>query len=225
MKNLLKSSIVTSILLLVLGILLVFESEATIFTISYIVGAILICAGAFALIRFFTKSKNATSIMGLDVLYGIVTIILGCLIIKNPGAIGSLLPIVLGIAIIVSSANKIQYAFNLKNSDNDLWKTTMIISVIGTICGVVLLFNPFAGAVLLMRIVGIFIIVYAILDAVSTFIIKKNVEEFKNVIESQSAKVKEADIVEEKETDEKANKKKNAKNVKKGKRKNNNEEK
>ena len=209
MKNLLKSSIVASILLLVLGILLVFESEATIFTISYIVGAILICAGAFALIRFFTKSKNATSIMGLDVLYGIVTIILGCLIIKNPGAIGSLLPIVLGIAIIVSSANKIQYAFNLKNSDNDLWKTTMIISVIGTICGVVLLFNPFAGAVLLMRIVGIFIIVYAILDAVSTFIIKKNVEEFKNVIES--ARVEEADVVEEKETEEKTSKKKKTK--------------
>lgn len=212
MKNLLKSSIVTSILLLVLGILLVFESEATIFTISYIVGAILICAGAFALIRFFTKSKNATSIMGLDVLYGIVTIILGCLIIKNPGAIGSLLPIVLGIAIIVSSANKIQYAFNLKNSDNDLWKTTMIISVIGTICGVVLLFNPFAGAVLLMRIVGIFIIVYAILDAVSTFIIKKNVEEFKNVIES--ARVEEADVVEEKETEEKTSKKKKTKKTK-----------
>lgn len=212
MKNLLKSSIVASILLLVLGILLVFESEATIFTISYIVGAILICAGAFALIRFFTKSKNATSIMGLDVLYGIVTIILGCLIIKNPGAIGSLLPIVLGIAIIVSSANKIQYAFNLKNSDNDLWKTTMIISVIGTICGVVLLFNPFAGAVLLMRIVGIFIIVYAILDAVSTFIIKKNVEEFKNVIES--ARVEEADVVEEKETEEKTSKKKKTKKTK-----------
>lgn len=212
MKNLLKSSIVASILLLVLGILLVFESEATIFTISYIVGAILICAGAFALIRFFTKSKNATSVMGLDVLYGIVTIILGCLIIKNPGAIGSLLPIVLGIAIIVSSANKIQYAFNLKNSDNDLWKTTMIISVIGTICGVVLLFNPFAGAVLLMRIVGIFIIVYAILDAVSTFIIKKNVEEFKNVIES--ARVEEADVVEEKETEEKTSKKKKTKKTK-----------
>lgn len=212
MKNLLKSSIVASVLLLVLGILLVFESEATIFTISYIVGAILICAGAFALIRFFTKSKNATSVMGLDVLYGIVTIILGCLIIKNPGAIGSLLPIVLGIAIIVSSANKIQYAFNLKNSDNDLWKTTMIISVIGTICGVVLLFNPFAGAVLLMRIVGIFIIVYAILDAVSTFIIKKNVEEFKNVIES--ARVEEADVVEEKETEEKTSKKKKTKKTK-----------
>lgn len=144
--------------------------------------------------------------MGLDVLYGIVTIILGGLIIKNPGAIGSLLPIVLGIAIIVSSANKIQYAFSLKNGDNDLWKTTMVISVVGTICGVVLLFNPFAGAVLIMRIVGIFIIIYAILDAVSTFIIKKNVEEFRNVI--SSAKVEEADIVEEKETKEKPKKSK-----------------
>ena len=186
---------------------MVFESEATIYTISYIVGAILICAGAYALIRFFTNSKKTTnSIMGLDVLYGIVTIILGGLIIKNPGAIGSLLPIVLGIAIIVSSANKIQYAFSLKNGDNDLWKTTMVISVVGTICGVVLLFNPFAGAVLIMRIVGIFIIIYAILDAVSTFIIKKNVEEFRNVI--SSAKVEEADIVEEKETKEKPKKSK-----------------
>lgn len=212
MRNLIKSSIVTSILLLVLGILLVFESEATIFTISYIVGAILICAGAFGLIRFFTNSKNTTSILGLDVLYGVVTIILGCLIIKNPGAIGSLLPIVLGIAIIVSSANKVQYAFNLKNSDNDLWKTTMIISVIGTICGVVLLFNPFAGAVILMRIVGIFIIVYAILDAISTFIIKKNVEQLKNVIES--TRVEEAEVVEEKETDKKAKKKKKNKKQK-----------
>ena len=88
----------------------------------------------------------------------------------------------------------------------------MIISVIGTICGVVLLFNPFAGAVLLMRIVGIFIIVYAILDAVSTFIIKKNVEEFKNVIES--ARVEEADVVEEKETEEKTSKKKKTKKTK-----------
>lgn len=212
MKNLLKSSIVTSILLLTLGILLVFESEATIYTISYIVGAILICAGAYALIRFFTNSKKTTnSIIGLDVLYGIVTIILGGLIIKNPGAIGSLLPIVLGIAIIVSSANKIQYAFSLKNGDNDLWKTTMVISIVGTICGVVLLFNPFAGAVLIMRIVGIFIIIYAILDAVSTFIIKKNVEEFRNVI--SSTKVEEADIVEEKETKE--NKKKSKKSTKK----------
>ncbi len=210
MKNLLKSSIVSSILLLILGILLVFESEATIFTISYIVGAILICAGAYALIRFFTNSrKNYISIMGLDVLYGIVTIILGGLIIKNPGAIGSLLPIVLGIAIVVSSANKIQYAFSLKNSDNDLWKTTMIISLIGTICGVILLFNPFAGAVLIMRIVGIFIIVYAILDAISTFIIKKNVEEFKNAIDSETIVVEEADVISEKENDDKKKKRKN----------------
>lgn len=213
MKNLLKSSITTSLLLLILGILLVFESEATIFTISYIIGAILICAGVYALIRFFTNSKkDSNSAIGLDVLYGVVTIILGGLIIKNPKAIGSLLPIVIGIAIIVSSANKIQYAFSLKNSDNDLWKTTMVISIIGTICGVVLLFNPFAGAVLLMRLVGIFIIVYAVLDVISTFIIKKNVEGFRNSIDSESVRVKEADVVDEKDNDDKKSKKKKSSN-------------
>lgn len=196
MKNFFKSSIFTSILLFILGILLVFESEVTITTISYIIGAILIAAGVFALVRFFSRKENVSSGIGLDVLYGVVTIILGILIVTNPHAIAKILPIVLGIAIIISSSNKLQYAFTLKNNNNDLWKTTMIIAIVSTICGVVLLFNPFAGAVLIMKIVGIFIIIYSVLDFVSTVIIKKNVNEFKNVIDSQTTV--EAEVVYEK---------------------------
>ena len=177
--------------------LLIFQSEVTITTISYIIGAALIALGVLALIRFIKSAKNITEMnFNLDIIYGLVTVILGIVIITNPKAIASILPIVLGIAIVINSASKLQYAFILKNDNNDMWKTTMIIAIVSAICGVVLLFNPFAGAVLIMKIVGIFIVVYSVLDIVSTVIIKKNVDEFKTVIDS--VEVEEAEIVEEK---------------------------
>ena len=209
MKLVFKSSIGTSILLLVLGLLLIFQSEATIVTISYVIGGILIAAGVLAIIRFIKNSKEQANTFNLDILYGLVTVILGIIVITNPHAIASILPIVLGIAIIISSSSKLQYAFVLKNDQNDMWKTTLVIAIISTICGVVLLFNPFAGAVLIMRIVGIFILVYSILDIVSTIIIKKNVNDFKTAIDSID--IKEAEIIEEEEKNPKDKKKKNKK--------------
>lgn len=197
MKTIFKSSICASIVLMILGLLLIFQSEATITTISYIIGAALIALGVLAIIRFIKSAKNITEMnFNLDIIYGLVTVILGIVIITNPKAIASILPIVLGIAIVINSASKLQYAFILKNDNNDMWKTTMIIAIVSAICGVVLLFNPFAGAVLIMKIVGIFIVVYSVLDIVSTVIIKKNVDEFKTVIDS--VEVEEAEIVEEK---------------------------
>ena len=197
MKTFFKSSICASIILMILGLLLIFQSEVTITTISYIIGAALIALGVLALIRFIKSAKNITEMnFNLDIIYGLVTVVLGILIITNPKAIASILPIVLGIAIVINSASKLQYAFILKNDNNDMWKTTMIIAIVSAICGVVLLFNPFAGAVLIMKIVGIFIVVYSVLDIVSTVIIKKNVDEFKTVIDS--VEVEEAEIVEEK---------------------------
>ena len=191
---------------------MIFQSEATIVTISYVIGGILIAAGVLAIIRFIKNSKEQANTFNLDILYGLVTVILGIIVITNPHAIASILPIVLGIAIIISSSSKLQYAFVLKNDQNDMWKTTLVIAIISTICGVVLLFNPFAGAVLIMRIVGIFILVYSILDIVSTIIIKKNVNDFKTAIDSID--IKEAEIIEEEEKTPKDKKKKNKKSKK-----------
>lgn len=213
MKNFFKSSIFTSIVLFVLGLLLIFESEATITTISYIIGAILMAAGTFAFVRYIRNNKIGFETSELDVLYGIVTIVLGIIVVTNPHAIASIIPIVLGIAIIISSAIKIQYAFDLKNCDNDMWKTTMVIAIISTICGIVLLFNPFAGAVLIMRIVGIFILIYSVLDIISTLIIKKNVDEFKTIVEAEIIEETE-DATSNDEIDEKESSKKTSKNKK-----------
>ena len=206
MDNLLKkffaSSLVTSITLLLLGLLLIFQSEITIISISYI-----IALGILGIIKFI-KDLNNEYKEELNIVYGVVTIILGILVIKNPHAIASILPIVIGIGIIINSATKLQYAFELKAINNSLWKSTLIISIISTIFGVILLFNPFKGAVFLTKIVGILIALYAILDIISTFSIRNNVREIHKTLEET---IKDADVIEEKEDKKETKDKKKSK--------------
>lgn len=214
MNKFFKSSIITSIILIILGLLLIFESETTIISISYIIGSILLAIGVVAIINFIRKI-NANINDRLDIVYGIPTIILGILIITNPHAIASIIPFVLGIGIIISSANKLQYSLELKQNNNNLWKAGMVIAIISSICGVILLFNPFKGAVLFTKIAGIFITVYAILDITSTITIRKSV---KNIHDMIDRTVVEAEIIEEDEKETINKKVKKTKNKSKNRR-------
>ena len=145
MKKFFRSSLLTSLFLIALGLLLIFQSDAVIYSISYIIGGTLIAIGVLAIIKFIQNTNNEQK-AELDIVYGIVSVILGIIVIKNPQAIASIIPAILGISIVISSATKLQYAFELKANGNNLWKTTMVISIISTLCGIVLLFNPFKAA-------------------------------------------------------------------------------
>ncbi len=211
MKKFLRSSIITSVILIILGLLLIYRSENTIMTISYIIGGVLIAIGALALIRYVKNGESPALRNELDIVYGIVTVIFGMTIIKNYQAIASIIPAVIGIAIIISSAGKLNYAFQLKADENRLWKTTMVISIISTLCGVVLLFNPFEAMLGIMKIIGVFIIIYAILDIISTLAIKSSFTKIRKVMEET---ITDAEIISE---DELSTKAKNNKKYKKNK--------
>ena len=204
MSKLFKSSIISSIALIILGLLLFFQAETTIISISYIIGAVLIAIGVLSGIRFVGGLNNNNQ-NELDIIYGIVCVVLGILIITNPTAIAGAIPIVIGVIIVLNSVIKLHYSLELKESKNELWKSTMIMSVIMTICGIILLFNPFAGAVFITKIIGALIVVYAALDIASTIVIKKNVTKLRNAIEE---KIVDADVVEDKTNKEETKKKK-----------------
>ncbi len=188
-----KSSIVSSIILIAFAILLIVQSEATIITISYIIGGILIAIGVMAELKYLKNMKEmATS---LDVIYGIACIILGILVIQNPEAIASIIPLIIGVIIIINSAIKLQYSLELRKQENELWFSTLLLSIIMTICGIVLIFNPFEGAIVLTRIVGVCILIYAVLDLVSTFVIRNT---FKKIHEEINKKmIEDAEVLDE----------------------------
>ena len=221
MKKFFRSSLISSIILMIIGVLLILQSEITIITISYLIGTLLIAMGAIAIIKFI-KNINNVNREELDIFYGVVTIILGVIVVYNPEAIASIIPIIIGIGIIINSATKLQYAIELKQSLNSQWKTTVIISIISAVCGVILICNPFKGAVVIMQIIGGFIVAYSILDIISTITIKKNFAAIHNAIDGN---INDAEVVEEenvelnqneepKKTDNNKSKKNNKKNRK-----------
>ena len=163
----------------------------------------------FTLINYF-RNINSSFAKELDIIYGIVSIVLGVLIIKHPKAIASVIPLIIGAVIIISSAAKLQYSLDLRKNKNDLWKVTMGISVLTILCGTLLIFNPFAGAVYLTKIVGVLIFVYALLDIISTLTLKNTVSQIHTAIEE---KIVEAEITEE--NDDEVEEKKEKKTTKK----------
>ena len=208
MKKFLKSSIITSAILIVLGVLLILQSETTIMMISYIIGGVLVAIGALALIRYVKNGESPALRNELDIVYGIVTIIFGIIIVQNYQAIASIIPAVIGIAIIISSAGKLNYAFQLREDESRMWKTTMVISIISTICGVILLFTPFKAALGIMKIIGVFIIIYSVLDLVSTVAIRSSVIKIQKAVEET---ISDAEIISEEESKSKKRKKKQKK--------------
>ena len=200
MTKLLKASVWSSIALIVLGFLLIFYSEVTIISISYVIGGILIAIGVIALLKYISNiNKDIKN--EIDIVYGIGTIILGIIVISNPKAIASIIPFVLGVLIVINSTAKIDYSFKLRKNKNHLWVSTLIVALIALICGVLLIFNPFAGAKFITKVIGIILVVYAVLDIVSTIRISKELKETFGKVKDEKKKIKdsvpEAEVVED----------------------------
>ena len=203
-SNVIRTSVICSLALIALGILLIVKSEATIMTISYVIGGILIALGVLAEFNYFKEQKYSNNEYDLDIVYGIVSIILGVIVIKNPEAIGSIIPLIIGVLIIANSVVKLEYSLELKKEDNELWISTLVLSIIMVICGVLLIFNPFKGAVFLTRVVGVFILIYAILDLISTFVIKNTLDNIQKEIKEN---IPDAKVIEEKANNKEKTKK------------------
>ena len=204
-KKVIWPSLISSIFLLLLGLLLFFKSGATLIGISYLVGGVLIALGVIAIINFLRNSSKDIFVE-LNIVYGIVSIVAGIFLVTVPEFIGSIIPIVVGIAVIISSSFKIQQALVLKNLGSKYFAPSIIMAIMCLICGVVILFNPFTSAVVVTQIIGLFMIIYAVLDIINSFILKKSsnisVEISTNRRAKKGKKAKTAKVIKEIDKDD-----------------------
>ena len=172
-KRVIWPSIVSSIFLFLFWLLLFLKSGETLIAISYFVGALLIAIGVIALIGFL-KNSTTDVFNQLNIAYGVISIIAGIFLITAPEIIGSAIPIIVGVAVIISSSMKIQQSMVLKNIGSNYFLASMITSVLCLVCGVVLLFNPFKSAVVVTKAIGLFMMIYGVSDLINTIILKKS---------------------------------------------------
>ena len=169
-------SLATSIIFVIVGLFLFIKPNTTISIISYTVGGVLLFVGLINVYKYFT-SESKYNMFSFDLAYGVLLVIAGLFLIIDTSIFAKIINIIVGIWIIVNSITKFQYGFVLKKAQNSDWLYTILVSLLTFAWGIILLLNPLEGALKITQIIGIFIIVYAMLDIMDNFIIRKNIND------------------------------------------------
>lgn len=178
--KIMNTTIGTSILFILLGVFLYLRPDLANKTIGYILGALILIAGASGILNHISN-KNGLKIFKFDLIFAVLSFILGLFIIINPFSVMNFLTIGLGIWFLISGVLRLSYSFDLKKHKENYWLLTFVISIIKIIFGIMLIFNPFASGILLTEILGLFIIAFGLLNVVETFLYKRNIKSIKKI--------------------------------------------
>lgn len=179
LKRVFGLNIITSIVFLILGMFLIFRAEGTISLISSIIGIILILNGGFSLIQYFRIRTAST--FRVDLIYGIIAVIAGFVLILNPEAILSVIPFILGIYFVGNGIMNLKYAIDVKNYRNNSSVVSFVSPILMILCGILLIANPFGGVVTVTKLIGIFLVVYSVIDIINYLCIHKGVKELEKL--------------------------------------------
>lgn len=168
LKSMFRTSVIVSLALIIVGIFLIVSPETTLSFVSYGTGIILLITGLIPTINFFINKENQ-KYLDISFIFGIIFIIVGIVIIINPKIVASIVPLLIGIWMIINGVIKLYYSILINKTVKSI--SSIIISLLILVCGLLLVLNPFGGAVTLTIIIGIFLVVYSVLDLAECIII------------------------------------------------------
>jgi len=170
-NNFFKSTIATSICLLILGLVFLIKPDTVISVIAYIIGAILIVLAVNNLLKYVKEKEN-----GMYLGLGIIFLIGAIFVIFKYEMIVSIIPFILGIFVIINSSLKVPYVIELKMMKNDKYIVLLISTILSLAIGLFLIFNPFTSTLTITRIIGFFLILYSGIDIYQTILVKKELK-------------------------------------------------
>jgi len=170
------TSLISGLLLILIGGFLLFSPDKTVKIIFYILGILIAVLGAIGILKFFTKTDEVrNSKYGLA--YGMVCLVVAILFVFFQDKTSKLFPYILGLFIIVNSAVKVEYVIKLKKANNKNWSVTLLILIFSVILGLLLIFNPLKEADFFIQLIGMILMFFATLDIVQSYVMKCNIDE------------------------------------------------
>lgn len=155
--NFLTSPIVSSVLMILLGLAIAIKPYAIINTIGLLIGIAVIVFGVFHILKFcFAEEKGGVEKTSL--IMGVILAVIGLVIACCSKSIVNFVFIIFGIYQLVNGIIGIKDAINLKNSGSSSWKVVLVPGIVSTALAVIVLF--FAHTV--FAFIGISIIISAV---------------------------------------------------------------
>lgn len=170
MKKLLKQmkweTLLTSLLYIVLGIVALLIPDTMVKTLGYLIGILLIVAGAVSMIGYLLREPHQNYYRN-DFGFGLMGIAVGILFLYKVEWIISLVPAILGILVVASGCRKLQDVIDMKRMGYGNWVVVLILAVVNVVFGAGLIMNAFDAALLLLQLVGAGLIFSGVTDCVT----------------------------------------------------------
>ena len=171
-------SVISSIVSILLGCLLIFETSASIETMAVILGILLILLGAFIIGRYIS-SELFRSIFDFSLLYSFLSIISGVLILMDNSLITIIISAYIFANLMMSAINKINLAVVIKKLNLGNWILPLLVSLLLIAASVVVIINPINSTIVVTKTVGVVVIISAIIDLIEMIAIKCKVKNVK----------------------------------------------
>ena len=171
-------SVISSIVSILLGCLLIFETSASIETMAVILGILLILLGAFIIGRYIS-SELFRSIFDFSLLYSFLSIISGVLILMDNSLITIIISAYIFANLMMSAINKINLAVVIKKLDLGNWILPLLVSLLLIAASVVVIINPINSTIVVTKTVVVVVIISAIIDLIEMIAIKCKVKNVK----------------------------------------------
>ncbi len=174
--------IISSLIFCVAGSLLIIFPGISATVFCYVAGGLLIACGIIKIIGYFSKDLYRLAFQ-FDLAFGILSTIVGLVMIFFPTGVISILHFVVGILVLTDSLFKIQTSIDAKRFGLTQWWLIAIVAILAGAFGLFLMINPFSGAVLMMILIGIALLMEGILNlCVAVYAIKVMKAEKPNIV-------------------------------------------
>ena len=145
------SSLIMGTLLLIVAVIIFSYPVKNFYTLTWLIGLLILINGVIQLLFRRAMRAIAGSGSGLIVVIGIIDIIFGLLVIFNVGASSTFFIFMFAAWFIVSSVIGLMTI----SKQNRLKGLSIIVNVLGLLLGIILLFNPMMGMILVSTMIAI----------------------------------------------------------------------
>lgn len=191
MKELFKrtttSIIISSVIAFIIGLVMAIVPNISLQVFGITFGIYVIIHG-FALIILDFMAHNIY-IPFYGIVAGILSIIVGLVMVAMPNVLSTIFTIALGIWIILSSVNIISISIAVRKGVSN-WYLWLLLGIIDLICGIIILFNPFASSISIVMLGGIVIMIHSVISIVDMIMIRKDAKEIAKAIEASFKELK-----------------------------------
>lgn len=146
--------IAVSVLMLVIGGCLIIWPKTSLSVFCTVTGIAMVVFGIVKLLGYFSKDLYRLAFQ-FDLALGIIAVLLGIVIIIHPHNLITFVPVIMGIFVMLDGVFKIQTALDARRFGLKAWWVVLLLAICSGGFGLLLVLNPFEGAVALMILLGV----------------------------------------------------------------------